>query len=187
MDKIRRGQPSPRLRVSSNSAMVLTSSWQDIQFSNSTTGVGSSLNTNEYDSGKFLNSVTAYDEANDKLTFSGSKTLNYRISLGLRFSAAATASNPSLLGLILGWMGDNSIDIQLRFKVGSFEFPFPDSQQYITLGTIAPNKSEIDRQFGYTIYANDDVKTDGIKIQIRANRIDRVPQLTEAILLVFPG
>lgn len=137
---------SPRLRVSLNAPLSLGSSWQTLTFDNDK----EVLDTNTF---PFFDGVqrVCYDETSNLFKFNIDEDKNYTIQMYYKFGS-----------------GLRPVDILLRFVIpNSYMFPFPfENEPYLNL-TSLERISGFRSEYSTTIYAEENVRTEGLQLQMR--------------------
>jgi hypothetical protein len=137
---------SPRLRVSLNAPLTLDNNWQTITFDNDK----EVLDTNTF---PIYNEVqrVCYNESTNLFKFNIEDDKNYTIQMYYKFGN-----------------GLRPIDILFRFVIpNSYMFPFPfETEPFLNL-TSLERISEYRGEYSTTIYAEQNVRNEGLQLQMR--------------------
>lgn len=156
---------SPRIRVNRTASMTLTTSWQDIDFTGTST-----FNLNTYPDMTGGKSVT-WDAANKKFAFRSPEDRNYELTFYFAFAG-----------------GLRPVDIYLRFAIPAptpIYFPFPDTRGYINIATLE-RITDYGSEYNTTIYANAAMRQYGLKLQLKSGfTLLTQPNLTEAAVVIY--
>jgi len=146
----------PRLRVSTSSPLVLTTSWQTLDYSGSET-----LNVNTFG----INPITStnmfnYDSVNKLFKYSGNYDHNFQMFL--QFSTTT-----SLLTI--------RAYLQVRFVIPNgvsagvdFVFPFTNNGGYADLDEVTIlSTAQNNKPFFHPLYTNQAIRTNGFRVDAR--------------------
>lgn len=147
--------PAPRIRLNIQSNLVLTTSWQTLDFAGTST-----LNTNTYPMGPDgTNKYVYWDTTNKQFMFQAPSDRNYTVTFNTKISSSALISALNL----------TMATAQLRFVVPSptpIYFPLPDSDQATDISNIGLT-SVVRNSYVLPIYANSVMRQYGLKLQMQ--------------------
>lgn len=137
---------SPRLRVTLAGPLTLDNNWQTLSFDNDK----EVLDTNTFPVYDNVQRV-CYDESSNLFRFNTQEDKNYILQIYYKFGS-----------------GLRPVDILMRFVIpNSYMFPFPfENEPYLNL-TSLERISEYRGEYGTTIYAEQNVRQQGLQVQMR--------------------